>query len=55
MALVPRSGGVSVAMTLAVAMALSPGVVRADSQLDRGDYLMNGVVACGNCYPAASS
>jgi mono/diheme cytochrome c family protein len=50
MALVPRSGGVSVAMTLAVAMALSPGVVRADSQLDRGDYLMNGVIACGNCH-----
>ena len=50
MVLAPRFGGVSVAMALAVAMALSPGVVKADSQLDRGDYLMNGVVACGNCH-----
>jgi mono/diheme cytochrome c family protein len=40
----------SAAIVLATAIALSPRGAAADSQLDRGTYLMSGIVACGNCH-----
>ncbi|MEQ9609706.1 MAG: cytochrome C, partial [Kiloniellaceae bacterium] len=38
-----------IAFTLA-AMALSGAAARAETLLERGTYLMQGIVACGNCH-----
>ncbi|MSP01253.1 MAG: hypothetical protein EXR07_09440 [Acetobacteraceae bacterium] len=41
----------SMAFAAILAMALSPGAAQAkDVLLERGAYLANGVVACGNCH-----
>jgi mono/diheme cytochrome c family protein len=42
-------------MVLAATVSLSPGSADADSRLDRGAYLMNGIVACGNCHTPKGS
>src|SRR4051812_2543557 len=38
------------AMTMIAAIALPAGAMAANAWLERGAYLMNSVVACGNCH-----
>ena len=38
-------------ITIAFALALLvPSAARAETLLERGDYLMRSIVACGNCH-----
>src|SRR2546428_11070241 len=38
------------AITLTVALLAGVALASAQRPLDRGNYLMNGIVACGNCH-----
>ncbi len=51
MSQVPRLGAVPGAMVFVAAMAVSLcHAIAADTPLERGVYLMHGIVACGNCH-----
>ena len=46
----PRRRRASVAATIALASMLAFGPVQAETPLQRGAYLMESIVACGNCH-----
>lgn len=50
MQLTLRSAGVLTAVAFAAWLLPLRGAVATDALLERGAYLMNGIVACGNCH-----
>src|SRR5271157_4111013 len=50
MALAAKSVVMCAAVAAAVAMAAPLPAAKAETQLERGAYLMNSIVACGNCH-----
>jgi mono/diheme cytochrome c family protein len=45
-----RAAGTVVAICCLLTAALATGAARAETLLERGAYLMRGIVACGNCH-----